>query len=77
MATSLLTIPNVQASSDDSNVTFLNREGRKSTSPYSEAVKVGDLLMLSGQIGFNPKTRQMAEGFKGQVDQTLPTLRTL
>ena len=30
--------------------------------PYSQAVRSGDLLFLSGQVGFDPTTRKVVEG---------------
>ncbi|MCS7249308.1 MAG: Rid family detoxifying hydrolase [candidate division WOR-3 bacterium] len=30
--------------------------------PYSQAVKIGNLLFLSGQIGINPKTNELVSG---------------
>lgn len=36
--------------------------------PYSQAVRVGDMLFASGQVGLNPATGQIVEG--GIVEQT-------
>jgi 2-iminobutanoate/2-iminopropanoate deaminase len=43
--------------------------------PYSQAVKVGQLLFCSGQIALDPKTGQMvAGGIEQQTDQVLRNL---
>jgi len=43
--------------------------------PYSQAVKVGNTLYLSGQIGINPATGQFVEGgIEAQTHQTLKNL---
>lgn len=40
--------------------------------PYSQAVKVGDLLFCSGQISIDPKTNQMIEAdVKTQAKQVM------
>ena len=35
--------------------------------PFSSAVRVGDLLFLSGQIGIDPQTGQLVPGGIGMV----------
>ncbi|MBU4511517.1 hypothetical protein KJ830_11165, partial [bacterium] len=30
--------------------------------PYSQAIKVGDLLFISGQISINPETNEFIDG---------------
>jgi len=43
--------------------------------PYSQAIRVGNRLYLSGQIGIDPATGQMADGgVEGQAHQTLKNL---
>ncbi|HET8647008.1 MAG TPA: Rid family detoxifying hydrolase [Vicinamibacteria bacterium] len=43
--------------------------------PFSEAVRVGDLLFLSGQIGLQPGTRVLVPG--GIVPETRQTLENV
>lgn len=43
--------------------------------PYTPAVKVGDMLFLSGQLGINPETGTMVEG--GTVAQARQALANL
>ena len=43
--------------------------------PYSQAIRVGNRLYLSGQIGIDPATGQMVDGgIEGQTHQTLKNL---
>lgn len=45
--------------------------------PYSQAVRAGDLLFISGQIGIDPATGNMAEGLEAQVTQVLENLEAI
>ena len=42
--------------------------------PYSQAVRAGDMLFTSGQLGLNPETDVLAEGVRAQADQALKNL---
>lgn len=44
---------------------------------YSQAVKVGDTVYLSGQIGLEPGTMQMANGIEAQIHQVFQNLRAV
>ncbi len=44
---------------------------------YSQAVKVGDTLYLSGQIGLDPATMQMAEGIDAQIVRVFDNLKAV
>lgn len=47
------------------------------TLPFSEAVRVGDTLYLSGQIGNRPGTLSLAEGgIGGETRQAMDNIRT-
>lgn len=41
---------------------------------YSQAVKVGDTVYLSGQIGLDPHTMQLVEGIEHQVHRVFKNL---
>jgi len=41
---------------------------------YSQAVKVGDTVYLSGQIGLDPHTMQLVEGIENQVQRVFKNL---
>ncbi|MDY0394337.1 RidA family protein [Virgibacillus halophilus] len=45
--------------------------------PYSQAVKAGDFLYVSGQIGLNPETDEKAEGIEAQTKQVLDNLQAI
>jgi reactive intermediate/imine deaminase len=42
--------------------------------PYSQAIRTGSLVFLSGQIGLDPSTGALAEGFEAQVHQAFRNL---
>ncbi|MFD2168043.1 RidA family protein [Thalassotalea euphylliae] len=57
------------------NVEFLN-SNPDNPYPFSEAVKVGDLVFLSGKIGTDPKTGKLATGgIEGESHQTLKNIK--
>ena len=41
---------------------------------YSQAIRAGDTLYLSGQIGLDPETMQMAEGIEAQTHRVFRNL---
>ncbi|HTL74675.1 MAG TPA: Rid family detoxifying hydrolase, partial [Casimicrobiaceae bacterium] len=45
--------------------------------PYSQAIRVGDTLYLSGQIPLDPKTMQIVEGIEAQTHQVFRNLRAV
>ena len=45
--------------------------------PYSQAVKVGDTVYLSGQIPLDPATMQLVEGFDNQVRRVFDNLKAV
>lgn len=44
---------------------------------YSQAVKVGDTVYLSGQIGLNPASMQLADGVVAQIHQVFQNLQAV
>ncbi len=44
---------------------------------YSQAVKVGDTVYLSGQIGLNPVSMQLADGIVAQIHQVFQNLQAV
>jgi reactive intermediate/imine deaminase len=42
---------------------------------YSQAVKTGDTVYLSGQIGLDPATMQMVEGIEAEVHRVFKNLQ--
>lgn len=47
----------------------------KAIGPYSQAVKAGNMLFVSGQVPFNPETMEIVEG--GVKEQTAQSLRNV
>ena len=45
--------------------------------PYSQAIRVGHTVYLSGQIGLDPRTMQMVEGLETQAHQVFRNLRAV
>ena len=41
---------------------------------YSQAVKIGNSVYLSGQIGLNPDTMELVEGIEAQIHQVFKNL---
>ncbi len=44
---------------------------------YSQAVRVGDTVYLSGQIGLDPHTMQLVEGIDAQVHRVFKNLKAV
>ena len=49
----------------------------KAVGTYSQAVKVGNTVYLSGQIGLDPVTGAMVEGFEAQTHRAFQNLRAV
>jgi reactive intermediate/imine deaminase len=45
--------------------------------PYSQAVRVGDTIYLSGQIGLDPASMQMVEGIDAQIVRVFDNLKAV
>src|SRR6266851_4863650 len=50
------------------------RDAPEAIGTYSQAVRAGDSVYLSGQIGLDPATMQLAEGIDGQTHRILRNL---
>ena len=44
---------------------------------YSQAVRAGDTVYVSGQIGFDPETMQLAEGIEAQIHRVFRNLAAI
>ena len=78
LATSLLAVVGATASAQEPAIEFLN-SGKivPATLPFSEAVRVGDTLYLSGQVGIKPGTLELVPGgIRAEARQTLANIRT-
>ena len=50
------------------------RDAPEAIGTYSQAVRAGNTVYLSGQIGLDPATMQMAEGIEGQTHRVFRNL---
>lgn len=68
----------VAPAAEDTSIEFLNSGKVLPTNlPFSEAVRVGRTLYLSGQVGVLPGTMQLAPGgLKEEARQTMENIRT-
>ena len=49
----------------------------KAIGTYSQAVRVGNTVYLSGQIGLDPQTMQMVDGIDAQIKRVLDNLKAV
>ncbi|GGJ82587.1 endoribonuclease [Lentibacillus kapialis] len=45
--------------------------------PYSQAIEAGDFIYVSGQIGINPETGEVADGIDAQTKQVMHNLQAI
>lgn len=45
--------------------------------PYSQAIRVGDLVFTAGQLGIDPSTGKLVEGIEAQTRQALQNLQAI
>ena len=45
--------------------------------PYSQAVREGDTIYLSGQIGLDPKSMQLVDGIDAQIQRVFDNLKAV
>ncbi len=65
-----------QEHASSTEITFLNGANSLPGAPFSNAVQVGNLLFLSGQIGVIPGTREFPEGgFEAQAHQMMNNVK--
>ena len=50
------------------------RDAPEAIGTYSQAVRAGNTVYISGQIGLDPGTMQMAEGIEGQTHRVFRNL---
>ena len=59
------------------NTPISSKDAPAAIGPYSQAVRAGDTVYLSGQIPLDPKTMQIVEGFENQVKRVFENLRAV
>ena len=68
-----LSTPALGQDGGEKDVEFL---GRSDTFPFSEAVRVGNLLFLSGQIGYDQEAAALVEGgIQAETGKTLDNIK--
>lgn len=60
-----------------SRVIITSEKAPAAIGTYSQAVKVGPAVYLSGQIPLNPQTMEMVEGFEAQTIQVFENLKAV
>ena len=45
--------------------------------PYNQAIRVGNMVFTSGQLGIDPKTGRLVEGLKAQMLVTFSNLKAV
>lgn len=66
------------ASATSSGRDVIAPAGSSSLAPYSPAIRTGDLVFLSGQVGLRPGTRELATGgVSAETEQALENVRSV
>jgi len=65
--------------SQKTEIQFLkSKEEKKKDLPFSDAVQVGDILFLAGQIGMDHSVRKLVDGgIKGETKQALENIKAV
>jgi 2-iminobutanoate/2-iminopropanoate deaminase len=62
----------------ETRTVIATNEAPRAIGPYSQAVRVGNLLFISGQIALNPETQQVvAGGIAEQTTQVFANLKAI
>jgi 2-iminobutanoate/2-iminopropanoate deaminase len=57
---------------------IISKNGAKVVGPYTPAVRLGDFVFCSGQIGVDPKTGELAAGgIEGETKQVMDNIKEL
>ena len=51
-----------------------SKDAPEAIGPYSQAIRKGDIIFLSGQIPLDPKTMELVEGIEAQIKQVFENL---
>jgi 2-iminobutanoate/2-iminopropanoate deaminase len=71
----LTVVTTLKAQEKSSIVFHASHEEKKLSAPYSDAVSVGNLFFLAGQIGMDQSTRTMVTGgIKAETEQTIKNI---
>ena len=54
-----------------------SKDAPEAIGPYSQAVRAGDVIYLSGQIGLDPVSGQLLEGLNAQVERVFSNVEAV
>jgi reactive intermediate/imine deaminase len=57
--------------------TIETKKAPQAIGTYSQAIRAGETIYMSGQIGLDPETMQMAEGIEAQTHRVFQNLRAV
>ena len=60
-----------------SRIAIYSDQAPKAIGPYSQAVHMGDLVFLTGQIVLHPEKMELAQGIEAQTIQVLENLQAV
>jgi 2-iminobutanoate/2-iminopropanoate deaminase len=60
-----------------SNEAIHSKHAPAALGPYSQAIRAGDTVYLSGQLGIDPATGNLVDGVEAQAQQALKNLRAV
>jgi 2-iminobutanoate/2-iminopropanoate deaminase len=60
-----------------SNEAIHSKHAPAALGPYSQAIRAGDTVYLSGQLGIDPATGNLVDGIEAQAQQALKNLRAV
>jgi 2-iminobutanoate/2-iminopropanoate deaminase len=58
-------------------IRILTEEAPRPLGPYSQGIKVGNLIFASGQLGIDPLTGELKESFEEEVRQAFRNLEAI
>ncbi|MBW2146884.1 MAG: RidA family protein [Deltaproteobacteria bacterium] len=59
-------------------IPVVSENAPKAVGPYTQGIRAGDFLFISGQVAFNPETGKLVEGdITAQTHQTLKNIRAI
>ena len=50
-------------------ISINSKNAPEAIGPYSQAIRKGNIVFLSGQIPLDPKTMELVDGIEGQIKQ--------
>jgi len=77
VAVALLAAAPLAAQDKPSEVKYIVPSGAAATLPFSPAVRVGQVLYLSGQLGTDSTNKLVAGGVEGETRQALSNIKKL